>query len=33
VRLIVPLPDDDDAELKSFAERWHTDYDPRAKQR
>jgi DnaJ-class molecular chaperone len=33
VRLIVTLPDGEDADLKSFAERWRTDYDPRAKQR
>jgi DnaJ-class molecular chaperone len=29
VRLIVTLPDGEDAELKSFVEGWRTDYDPR----
>jgi DnaJ-class molecular chaperone len=29
VRLIVTLPDHDDADLKRFVEHWHTDYDPR----
>jgi DnaJ-class molecular chaperone len=29
VRLIVTLPEGDDAELKRFAEHWRTDYDPR----
>jgi DnaJ-class molecular chaperone len=33
VRLIVTLPDKDDAELKAFAEGWKTRYDPRAKMR
>jgi DnaJ-class molecular chaperone len=29
VRLIVTLPDGEDAELKRFAEHWKKDYDPR----
>lgn len=29
VRLILTLPDTEDAELKAFAERWRNDYDPR----
>lgn len=29
VRVIVTLPEGDDAELKRFAEHWRTDYDPR----
>ncbi len=33
VRLAVTLPEKPDAELKTFAERWKTDYDPRAKLR
>jgi len=33
VRLIVTLPEGEDAELKAFAERWRADYDPRDKQR
>ncbi len=33
VRLIVTLPDGEDAEMKKFAENWRTSYDPRAKQR
>jgi DnaJ-class molecular chaperone len=31
VRLIVTLPEGEDGELKAFAERWRTAYDPRAK--
>jgi hypothetical protein len=31
VRLVVALPDRPDAELKSFAERWQSDFDPRAR--
>jgi DnaJ-class molecular chaperone len=31
VRLIVTLPEGEDAELKSFAEHWKTSYDPRGK--
>lgn len=31
VRLIVTLPEKEDTELKSFVERWRSDYDPRAK--
>jgi DnaJ-class molecular chaperone len=31
VRLIVTLPEGEDAELQSFAERWKAKYDPRAK--
>jgi len=30
-RLIVTLPDGEDAELKKFAEGWKANYDPRAK--
>jgi DnaJ-class molecular chaperone len=33
VRLVVTLPDKPDEALKSFAERWHAHYDPRAKMR
>jgi DnaJ-class molecular chaperone len=33
VRLIVTLPDGEDADLKKFAENWRASYDPRAKQR
>jgi DnaJ-class molecular chaperone len=29
VRLIVTLPDGDDADLKAFAQRWRNDYNPR----
>jgi DnaJ-class molecular chaperone len=29
VRLIVTLPDGDDADLKAFAQHWRHDYDPR----
>ncbi len=29
VRLIVTLPDGDDADLKAFAQHWRNDYDPR----
>jgi len=32
VRLIVTLPEGEDAELKAFAQRWRTNYDPRGKQ-
>jgi DnaJ-class molecular chaperone len=31
VRLVVALPDRPDAELKSFAEHWQSDFDPRAR--
>ncbi len=31
VRLVVMLPEKDDAALKKFAEGWGTSYDPRAK--
>lgn len=31
VKLVVTLPDKPDAELTEFAQRWKTDYDPRAK--
>jgi DnaJ-class molecular chaperone len=31
VRLVVALPDRPDAELKSFAEGWQSDFDPRAR--
>jgi DnaJ-class molecular chaperone len=31
VKLVVTLPDKADPELKSFAENWKADYDPRAK--
>jgi DnaJ-class molecular chaperone len=30
VRLVVTLPETEDAELRAFAERWKTSYDPRA---
>ncbi|HWY61605.1 MAG TPA: DnaJ C-terminal domain-containing protein [Rhizomicrobium sp.] len=33
VRLVVTLPDKDDAELKAFAEGWKTQYDPRTRMR
>jgi DnaJ-class molecular chaperone len=33
VKLVVTLPDRPDAELRAFAERWTTDYDPRRKLR
>ncbi|MDE2134597.1 MAG: J domain-containing protein [Alphaproteobacteria bacterium] len=33
VRLVVTLPEGEDAELKKFAEDWRTIYDPRAKLR
>jgi DnaJ-class molecular chaperone len=33
VRLVVTLPEKPDAELRKFAESWHTTYDPRAKLR
>jgi len=32
-RLVVTLPDGEDAELKKFAEGWRANYDPRAKSR
>jgi DnaJ-class molecular chaperone len=31
VKLVVTLPERADAELRAFAERWTTDYDPRTK--
>jgi len=31
VKLVVALPDKPDADLKAFAEKWSTKYDPRAK--
>jgi DnaJ-class molecular chaperone len=31
VKIVVSLPEQADAELKTFAEGWKTDYDPRAK--
>jgi DnaJ-class molecular chaperone len=31
VKLVVTLPDKPDAELTEFAQRWKTEYDPRAK--
>jgi DnaJ-class molecular chaperone len=30
-RLVVTLPDGEDAELKKFAEGWRANYDPRGK--
>jgi DnaJ-class molecular chaperone len=33
VRLVVTLPDKPDEALKSFAEDWAADYDPRARLR
>jgi DnaJ-class molecular chaperone len=33
VRLVIALPDKPDAALKTFAEGWDADYDPRAKMR
>ena len=33
LRLVVSLPDKEDAALKEFAEGWKTQYDPRARMR